>query len=97
MSELDINSSEHEKRLIQVNDSYRLISDHSTELAEAQHVFGETAIFFDSELIHSADPDVICVDDNLASIVEAIGVLDVRFRFGSALPNFQYSAERGSV
>ena len=47
MDELDVKLSEHEKRLIQMNDSYQLLSDRLRELIEAQHVLRETAVFFD--------------------------------------------------
>ncbi|KAG8936560.1 H(+)-transporting V0 sector ATPase subunit a [Tulasnella sp. 418] len=45
--ELDTKLAEHEKRLIQMNESYQTLSTRTRELQEARHVLRETAVFFD--------------------------------------------------
>ncbi|KAK0442909.1 V-type ATPase, V0 complex, 116kDa subunit family [Armillaria borealis] len=47
LDELDVTLSEHESRLIKMNDSYRTLSTRTKELVEARHVLRETAVFFD--------------------------------------------------
>ncbi|KAH9935813.1 H+-ATPase subunit [Amylocystis lapponica] len=47
MDELDVKLAEHETRLIQMNDSYQLLSERTKELVEARHVLRETAVFFE--------------------------------------------------
>ena len=48
IDELDTKLSEHESRLIQMNDSYQQLCERMKELVEARHVLLETAVFFDS-------------------------------------------------
>ncbi|KAG8928109.1 H(+)-transporting V0 sector ATPase subunit a, partial [Tulasnella sp. 417] len=45
--ELELKLSEHEARLIQMNESYTTLSTRTRELQEARHVLRETAVFFD--------------------------------------------------
>ena len=47
MDELDVKLAEHEARLVQMNDSYQLLSERTKELVEARHVLRETAVFFE--------------------------------------------------
>jgi len=44
---LDVTLAEHETRLLQMNESYKLLSERTKELIEARHVLGETAGFFE--------------------------------------------------
>ena len=46
IDDLDVQLAEHEKRLIQMNDSYETLSGRLRELIEARHVLRETAVFF---------------------------------------------------
>ena len=47
IDELDVKLAEHESRLVQMNESYQLLSERLRELVEARHVLRETAVFFD--------------------------------------------------
>lgn len=47
IDELDVTLAEHETRLVQMNDSYKTLSERTRELVEARHVLRETAIFFE--------------------------------------------------
>ena len=47
MDSLDVTFTEHESRLVQMNESYELLSGRLRELVEARHVLRETAVFFD--------------------------------------------------
>lgn len=47
MDELDVTLSEHEKRLVRMNDSWKELSERTRELKEAREVLKETAVFFD--------------------------------------------------
>ena len=47
IDELDVKLAEHEARLVQMNDSYQLLSERLRELVEARHVLRETAVFFE--------------------------------------------------
>ncbi|KAF7970197.1 hypothetical protein HWV62_24848, partial [Athelia sp. TMB] len=47
IDELDVTLSEHESRLLQMNQSYKTLSERTKELIEARHVLRETAVFFD--------------------------------------------------
>ena len=47
IDELDVKLAEHEARLIQMNESYQLLSERLKELVEARHVLRETAVFFE--------------------------------------------------
>jgi hypothetical protein len=47
IDELDVTLTEHESRLIKMNDSYQTLSERTKELMEARHVLRETAVFFD--------------------------------------------------
>ena len=46
LDELDVKLSEHESRLIQMNESHQTLSTRARELQEARHVLRETAQFF---------------------------------------------------
>jgi V-type H+-transporting ATPase subunit a len=46
MDELDVKLAEHEKRLNQMNESYKTLSERLKEAVEAKHVLRETAAFF---------------------------------------------------
>lgn len=46
LDELDVKLSEHESRLIQMNESYQTLSTRARELEEARYVLRETAQFF---------------------------------------------------
>jgi V-type H+-transporting ATPase subunit a len=46
IDELDVTFSEHESRLLQMNESYQTLSERTKELLEARHVLRETAVFF---------------------------------------------------
>ena len=46
IDDLDVQLAEHEKRLIQMNDSYETLSGRLRELIEARYVLRETAVFF---------------------------------------------------
>lgn len=46
IDELDVTLSEHEVRLVQMNDSYKTLSERAKEWVEARHVLRETAVFF---------------------------------------------------
>ena len=50
IDELDVKLTEHEKRLTQMNDSYKTLDDRLRELIEAKHVLRETAVFFNRVL-----------------------------------------------
>ncbi|KAI0345052.1 V0/A0 complex, 116-kDa subunit of ATPase [Trametopsis cervina] len=47
LDELDTKLSEHESRLVRMNENYQVLSDRMKELVEARHVLRETAVFFD--------------------------------------------------
>ncbi|KAF8745024.1 hypothetical protein AX14_012029 [Amanita brunnescens Koide BX004] len=47
MDELEITLTEHESRLIKMNESYQTLSERTKELVEARHVLRETAVFFE--------------------------------------------------
>jgi V-type H+-transporting ATPase subunit a len=47
LDELDVTLSEHETRLLQMNESYQTLNDRTREFIEARHVLRETAVFFD--------------------------------------------------
>lgn len=55
MDELDTKLAEHEARLIQMNDSYQLLSERTKELIEAKETLRETAVFFDRALNFQAE------------------------------------------
>ncbi|THH16939.1 hypothetical protein EW146_g3778 [Bondarzewia mesenterica] len=55
MDGLDVTLSEHESRLVQMNDSYEVLSGRLRELVEARHVLRETAVFFDKAENHQSD------------------------------------------
>ena len=44
--ELDVKLSEHETRVLQMNESYETLSVRRRELIEARHVLHETSVFF---------------------------------------------------
>ncbi|KAI0303301.1 ATPase V0/A0 complex subunit [Multifurca ochricompacta] len=46
MDNIDVKLSEHESRLLDMNDSYEVLSARLAELTEARHVLRETAVFF---------------------------------------------------
>ena len=47
IDELDTKLTEHESRLVRMNENYQVLSDRTRELVEARHVLRETAVFFD--------------------------------------------------
>lgn len=47
IDELDVTLAEQETRLLQMNDSYKLLSERTKELIEARYVLRETAGFFE--------------------------------------------------
>lgn len=47
IDQLDVTLAEHESRLVQMNESYKTLSERTKELIEARHVLRETAVFFD--------------------------------------------------
>ncbi|KAI6138927.1 V-type ATPase, V0 complex, 116kDa subunit family [Pisolithus tinctorius] len=47
IDELDDVLREHEARLVQMNESYKTLSERTKELTEARYVLRETAVFFD--------------------------------------------------
>ncbi|KAI6164183.1 V-type ATPase, V0 complex, 116kDa subunit family [Pisolithus thermaeus] len=47
LTELDEVLGEHEARLLQMNESYKTLSERTKELIEARYVLRETAVFFD--------------------------------------------------
>lgn len=47
MDGLEITLTEHESRLIKMNESYQTLSERTKELVEARHVLMETAVFFE--------------------------------------------------
>ncbi|PBK83075.1 V0/A0 complex, 116-kDa subunit of ATPase [Armillaria gallica] len=55
LDELDVTLSEHESRLVKMNDSYRTLSTRTKELVEARHVLRETAVFFDKAQVQQSD------------------------------------------
>lgn len=54
IDELDVQLSAHEKRLLQMNESYETLSERLRELVEAKHVLRETAVFFQQVCICDA-------------------------------------------
>jgi V-type H+-transporting ATPase subunit a len=46
IDDLDVTLSEHESRLLEMNDAYEVLSGRLAELIEARHVLRETAVFF---------------------------------------------------
>lgn len=55
IDELDVTLVEHETRLVQMNDSYKTLSERTRELVEARHVLRETAVFFDKAETQQTD------------------------------------------
>ncbi|KAK0210190.1 V-type ATPase, V0 complex, 116kDa subunit family [Desarmillaria ectypa] len=55
LDQLDVTLSEHESRLIKMNDSYRTLSTRTKELIEARHVLRETAVFFEKAQVQQSD------------------------------------------
>ena len=51
IDDLDVTLSEHESRLLEMNDAYELLSGRLAELIEARHVLRETAVFFQRVLL----------------------------------------------
>ncbi|KAF8638811.1 hypothetical protein AX17_001869 [Amanita inopinata Kibby_2008] len=47
LDELDVTLTEHESRLVKMNESYQTLSERMKELVEAKHVLRETAVFFE--------------------------------------------------
>lgn len=46
IDDLDVILSEHETRLLQMNESYQTLNERTREMLEAQYVLRETEIFF---------------------------------------------------
>ncbi|KAG0706523.1 V-type ATPase, V0 complex, 116kDa subunit family [Suillus ampliporus] len=55
IDELDVTLSEHETRLVQMNESYKTLSERTRELVEARHVLRETAVFFEKAETQQTD------------------------------------------
>ncbi|KAK0458606.1 V-type ATPase, V0 complex, 116kDa subunit family [Desarmillaria tabescens] len=55
LDDLDVTLTEHESRLIKMNDSYRTLSTRTKELIEARHVLRETAVFFEKAQVQQSD------------------------------------------
>lgn len=55
IDELDVKLANHEHRLIQMNESYQIMSERTRELVEARHVLRETAVFFDRAHGHESE------------------------------------------
>jgi V-type H+-transporting ATPase subunit a len=55
IDELDVTLAEHETRLVQMNDSYKTLSERTRELVEARHVLRETAVFFEKAETQQTD------------------------------------------
>ncbi|KAF8352234.1 V-type ATPase, V0 complex, 116kDa subunit family [Amanita rubescens] len=55
MDELEIMLTEHESRLIKMNESYQTLSERTKELVEARHVLRETAVFFEKAQAQRGD------------------------------------------
>ena len=58
IDDLDVTLSEHESRLLEMNDAYEVLSGRLAELIEARHVLRETAVFFQRVL--SPLPSLCC-------------------------------------
>jgi V-type H+-transporting ATPase subunit a len=46
IDDLDVTLTEHESRLLEMNNAYEILSGRLEELIEARHVLRETAVFF---------------------------------------------------
>lgn len=46
IDDLDVTLSEHESRMLEMNEAYEVLSGRLAELIEARHVLRETAVFF---------------------------------------------------
>ena len=57
IDDLDVTLSEHESRLLEMNDAYEVLSGRLAELIEARHVLRETAVFFQRVL---SSPPSLC-------------------------------------
>ncbi|KAF9239686.1 V-type ATPase, V0 complex, 116kDa subunit family [Melanogaster broomeanus] len=55
IDELDVTLAEHESRVLQMNESYKILSERTRELLEARHVLKETAVFFDKAEVQQTD------------------------------------------
>ncbi|KAG2075840.1 V0/A0 complex, 116-kDa subunit of ATPase [Suillus decipiens] len=55
IDELDVTLAAHETRLVQMNDSYKTLSERTRELVEARHVLRETAVFFEKAETQQTD------------------------------------------
>lgn len=55
IDELDVKLAGHETRLIQMNESYQLLSERTQELIEARHVLRETAVFFEKAVAQQSE------------------------------------------
>lgn len=60
IDDLDVTLAEHESRLQQMNNSYKILSERTKELVEARHVLRETAVFFDKVLSLSDSTLIRC-------------------------------------
>lgn len=89
IDELDVTLAEHETRLVQMNESYKTLSERTRELVEARHVLRETAVFF--EKASPADYRV-CIYDKLTCGMQAeTQQTDIRISFDdSSAPLLQH-------
>ena len=60
IDDLDVTLSEHESRLLEMNDGYEVLSARLAELLEARHVLRETAVFF--QKVRSSPTSPLAVD-----------------------------------
>jgi V-type H+-transporting ATPase subunit a len=56
IDDLDVTLSEHESRLLEMNEGYEVLSGRLAELIEARHVLRETAVFFQRVLSSASIP-----------------------------------------
>ncbi|KAG1748842.1 V-type ATPase, V0 complex, 116kDa subunit family [Suillus paluster] len=69
IDELDVTLTEHETRLVQMNDSYKTLSERTRELVEARHVLRETAVFFEKAETQQTDMRT-SFDDSSAPLLQ---------------------------
>ncbi|KAF8321793.1 V0/A0 complex, 116-kDa subunit of ATPase [Clavulina sp. PMI_390] len=84
LDELDVKLSEHESRLLQMNESFQTLSTRARELQEARHVLRETAQFFSKAQEHEETAARQSLDDGTQPLlaehdVEHQGLRDISF------------------
>ncbi|KAF8520194.1 H+-ATPase subunit [Hysterangium stoloniferum] len=92
IDELEVKLTDHEQRLIQMNESYQTMSERTRELVEARYVLRETAVFFDraqgheSEIRTSMDDStqpLLAHDDQEAQVAGGTTSFDIEFVAGT--------------